>query len=282
MSCRIWTSRRRTTWSSSARTRRRESRALAIVGWKSHAPVGRVLRRRRHVGTDQGRGTDPRGGDRRGLDVQQRDEGRRASPSARSRARAGPDHREQPAPRGQRRAGWRVVGDRAHGNRAGGRWVRPHAVGTGRLGLLGPVGARRAQLAVVARPLVAYLVHAHSMSTNTRLLDEDVRRFRQKHAARPRPHGTSNSTTGTGGSYVAEMHLRDGRRLRAAREYLRAVRQREPARMAARRGLPRGAGVGEPRDFGTVAVRRTDPAWVADVEAWLAPADRKHRLEERR
>jgi glycosyltransferase involved in cell wall biosynthesis len=139
--------------------------------------------------------------------------------------------------------------------------------------------AQETPLAIVARPLVAYLVRAQSMSTDTRLLDEDVQRFRQKHAT-ARAARNVDFDDGNWCSYVAEMHLREGQRLRAAREYLRAVRNgnRHAWRLAAA-SLVAPAWANTRLRYGRRT--RTDPAWVADAEAWLRPLT-EAPLEDRR
>jgi glycosyltransferase involved in cell wall biosynthesis len=129
--------------------------------------------------------------------------------------------------------------------------------------------ARATPLAVVDRPLVAYVVHEYSMSTNTSLLADDLARFDAKHAGARTAHGITFDE-GNWCRYVAEMHLRAGRRLRAARRYGMAVRHgRHSAwRLAV-------ASLASPE----WAVRRLRdrrrahlPAdWLEEAEAWLAP-----------
>jgi hypothetical protein len=124
-------------------------------------------------------------------------------------------------------------------------------------------------LAVVDRPLVAYVVHEHSMSTDTRLLAEDLARFDAKHAAARAAHGIAMDH-GNWCRYVAEMHLRAGRRLRASRRYALAVRH---GRYSAWR-LAVASLASPPWAVRRLRDRRRLhlPAdWVDEAEAWLAP-----------
>jgi glycosyltransferase involved in cell wall biosynthesis len=126
-----------------------------------------------------------------------------------------------------------------------------------------------APLAVVDRPLVAYVVHEHSMSTNTGLLADDLARFDAKHAAARAARGITFDE-GNWCRYVAEMHLRAGRRLRAARGYGLAVRH---GRRSAWR-LTVASLVSPPWAVRRLRERRQVHLpldWVLEAEEWLAP-----------
>lgn len=133
--------------------------------------------------------------------------------------------------------------------------------------------ATAAPLAVVDRPLVAYLVHENSMSTDTRLLAEDLDRFLAKHAAARAEHGV-RFDEGNWSRYVAEMHLRAGRRFRASARYARAVRH---GRLRAWR-LAAAALASPPWAVRRLKARRrvhASPAWAIEAEAWMAPLGRR-------
>jgi glycosyltransferase involved in cell wall biosynthesis len=124
-------------------------------------------------------------------------------------------------------------------------------------------------LAVVDRPLVAYLVQDDSMSMDTRLLKCDMKTFLVKHA-RERADRRVTMDKGNWRRYVAEMDLRGGRRFKAAGGYL----------WAARHGRTRAwnlvlASLVAPRWTASVlrARRRAklSPGWALEVEAWLGP-----------
>jgi glycosyltransferase involved in cell wall biosynthesis len=126
-----------------------------------------------------------------------------------------------------------------------------------------------ARLAIVDRPLVAYLVHGESMSTDTDLLAADLRAFLAKHAA-ARAARQVAFDEGNWRRYVAEMHLRAGRRLPAATEYA----------LAARRGRVRAwrlamASLAAPawarRRLTARRRAHASPAWAAEAEGWLGP-----------
>jgi glycosyltransferase involved in cell wall biosynthesis len=126
-----------------------------------------------------------------------------------------------------------------------------------------------APLAVVDRPLVGYMVHEQSMSTDTGLLDEDLQRFLAKHAAARAAHGVAFDA-GNWARYVAEMHLRAGRRFRAAHGYATAVRHGRTAawRLAAASLASPSWAVTRLRDRRRA---HASAAWSAEAEPWLAP-----------
>jgi len=255
-SCGTWTSRRRTTarrpperagWSRARAQSWAGSRTHPVVGFCDDDDMWAPTKAAEQIiaaGTDAG------------WTCSSADDCRRASPAARSRARA------DPTTASSRLLAANVVPGGASSVIARTELARAvdgfdPALSALPTGLLGPV-AQEAPLAAVARPLVAYLVRAHSMSTDTRLLDEDVRRFRQKHAAARTARNVAFDE-GNWRSYVAEMHLRDGRRFRAAGEYVRAVRSGNlhAGRLAAASSWRRR---GRTHDFGTVAVRVRTPS----------------------
>ena len=133
--------------------------------------------------------------------------------------------------------------------------------------------AQAAPLAVVDRPLVAYLVHEYSMSTDTDLLAEDLDRFLAKHAAARAAHGVPFDE-GNWSRYVAEMHLRAGRRFRASARYARAVRhgRRRAWRMAVASLLAPGWAVRRLRDRRRA---HASAAWALEAESWLGPLRRQ-------
>lgn len=128
-----------------------------------------------------------------------------------------------------------------------------------------------AHAAPVDLPLVAYLAHRGGKSRGP-AMGEDIDRVRADWQAERDRHGLKVDDRWRH-HYVAQMHLRSGRRLAGALEHGRwGVQHREPAallRAAVALVYPQAQHRADRR-----TLRRTDPQWLALAEDWLAPLRR--------
>jgi glycosyltransferase involved in cell wall biosynthesis len=118
------------------------------------------------------------------------------------------------------------------------------------------------------RPLLAYVRHNRSQTgTGMATFDMEYRYLRDKFAATRRRLGVELSDVGTL-HWVAESHVRAGRRWPAVRRYLTLLR-RHRDRAAFKRLLLVLVWPGLIRLADRRAGRRVPPAWRTEVDAWL-------------
>lgn len=130
--------------------------------------------------------------------------------------------------------------------------------------------AEAAPLAVVEEPLVAYLVQADSMSADTTLLREDLRRFMAKYRDRRRERDVAFDWANWR-RYIGDMELRAHRRVKAAHNYWVATRLGHPTawKVAVMAAIsPRHARL---RLHGA-RLRRADADGLGDAQEWIRAA----------